>query len=61
MTVQQFFDMIFCNEYHNIRLKSQETDKSLVEFSNGVPDEFSNQEIKGFATDWYEKIYILWI
>ena len=61
MTVQQFFDMIFCNEYHNIRLKLQETDKSLVEFSNGVPDKFTNCEIKGFATDWDAKIYILWI
>ena len=61
MTVQKFFDMVFTNEYHNIRLKSDNTDKVLIEFSREVPDSFADREIKGFATDWEKHIYILWV
>lgn len=61
MTVQEFFDMVFTNEFHNIRLKSKETDKALIEFSNGVPDAYVNKKITGLATDWDARIYILWI
>lgn len=61
MTVQEFFDMIFTNEFHNIRLKSKETDKALIEFSNGVPDIYSDKIITGLATDWDARIYVLWI
>lgn len=61
MTVSDFFDMVFTNEYHNIRLKSSEKDKTITEFSNGVPDKYADSVINGFATDWDKRIYILWI
>lgn len=61
MTVGEFFDMVSLNEYHNIRLKDDETDKVVEEFSNGVADAYFNKVIKGIATDWIERVYILWI
>ena len=56
--------MVFLNEYHNIRVKSSETDKTITEFSRSteVKDEsLLDKEIKEFATDWEKRIYILWV
>ena len=64
MTVGQFYDMVFLNEYHNIRVKSSETDKTITEFSRSteVKDEsLLDKEIKEFAPDWEKRIYILWV
>lgn len=64
MNVKEFFEMVCFNEYHNIRLKSDKTDLVITEFSkitDNVDEELLNAKIKNFATDWYKKIYILWI
>ena len=61
MKVNEFFEMVRWNEYHNIRLKCTKSDCILTEFNDEVPTKYADMQIKGFATDWYEKIYILWI
>lgn len=64
MTVVAFFDMVFLNEYHNIRVKSRETDKIIVEFNKIKGKKVENileKEIKEFATDWENHTYILWV
>lgn len=63
-TVGEFFDKVFLNEYHNIRVKSSDTDTILYEFDNISDMErygVANETIKDFATDWNNRIYILWI
>lgn len=63
-TVDDFFEKVFLNEYHNIRIKSSENDQVICEFDNheGMQRyEVADKAIKEFATDWKNKIYILWI
>ena len=64
MTVSQFYDMVMFNQFHNIYVKSQETDGKIdtiisVEHLENSP--FKDHEIKGFATDWETRFYILWV
>lgn len=64
MTIKQFYDMVFLNSYHNIRVKSSETDKVIAEFSKTTgkkAQSLLDKEIKEFATDWEKRIYILWV
>lgn len=64
MTVSQFYDMIMFNRYHNIYIKSEETDEIIdiiVSASQLVTCLYSDCEIKGFATDWETRFYILWV
>lgn len=63
-TVEKFFEKVLLNEFHNIRIKSAEKDSIICEFNtlqemerSGIKD----KEIVDFATDWDNKIYILWI
>lgn len=63
-TIGEFFEHVFLNEYHNIRVKSSETDAIICEFDNSYDMErygVENKTIKSFATDWNNRIYILWI
>lgn len=64
MTVRAFYDMVFLNKYHNIRVKASETDKVIVEFDRARGEKVKSildKEIREFATDWENRIYILWV
>lgn len=63
-TVGEFFEKVFLNEFHNIRIKSADKDSVICEFANMLDMErygVENMEIKDFATDWENRIYILWV
>ena len=64
MTVQDFYDMIMFNSFHNIHIKDQKTDEVVDTITNVnqlVKSKYSNKLIKGFATDWETRFYILWV
>lgn len=63
-TVRGFWDKVFLNEFHHIRIKDSKTDKILCEFKDSKGFEKSgvkDKEILEFATDWENRIYILWV
>lgn len=63
-TVGEFFSKVLLNDYHNIRVKSADIDKIICEFNNCSDMEkydVENRVIQEFATDWTNKIYILWV
>lgn len=63
-TVGDFFEKVFLNEYHNLRIKSSETDTIICEFDSlaGLEKyQVADKTIKEFSTDWENRIYILWI
>lgn len=63
-TVKEFFEKVFLNEYHNIRVKSSDTDKVICE-ANSLEDIIffgvEDKTINDFATDWEKRTYILWV
>ena len=64
MTVSQFYDMIMFNEFHNIYVKSEETDgkiDTIIRAEQLDNSPFKDCEIKGFATDWENRFYIIWV
>jgi hypothetical protein len=61
MSVKEFFEMIRWNEYHNVRLIDNDIDKVIIEFSDEAPSRYACETIKGFASDWEHRIYIIWI
>lgn len=64
MTVSQFYDMVMLNQYHNIYVKSQETDEivdRIISVSDIENSPYKDHEIKHFATDWETRFYILWV
>lgn len=61
MLVEEFFEMIRWNEFHNVRLKDEKSDITLAEFSDDVPEMYGSKTIRGIASDWDARIYILWI
>ena len=64
MTVQDFYDMIMFNSFHNIHIKDSKTDEVVDTIRNVnelVKSKHSNKLIKGFATDWETRFYILWV
>lgn len=64
MTVAEFFDMVMTNEYHKICIKSAKTD-SILDYFESVDgfekSKYGFRKIVDFATDWKERVYILWV
>ena len=63
-TVLDFYDTVMYNENHKIRIKSGQTDLVLAYFEDyeGLEKSgYKDSVITGFATDWENKIYILWV
>ena len=64
MTVSEFYHMVMLNEFHNIYVKSQETDgkiDTIIGLHHLINSPFKYHEIKHFATDWETRFYILWV
>lgn len=64
ITVADFWDMIMLNEFHNVLIKSVDTDDRLVyvEDSEALQrSKYDNYVIKHLATDWENRVYILWV
>ena len=64
MTVEQFYEMVMFNQYHNIYVKSEASDEIIYTIKT-VDDlmrcPYSHNFIKNFATDWETRFYILWV
>lgn len=64
MTVLEFMRMIEFNESHRIRVKDSEGEHIILETSDFATVEKSivrYLEIKEFSTDWFNRVYILWV
>ena len=64
ITVGQFYEMVMLNKNHNLKIKSQETDKiicNIHDLDSLERSKLEKKEIKMFATDWENKVYVIWV